>query len=778
MVTDLIIGVLVLGLVVFRQVISRPVADLDMRVPLIVAVLGAFELGSFLDHKRIGSWLAVSLLGSLVIAAVFGMARAATVRIWLRDGQAWAKGTWLTGALWAVSLAAHLGYDALVTVRSAAGLGSASILLYLAVTYAVQRLVIGYRAERTSPAARSGRIGAEVPEMQRRTLLGALAMLPLVSRFAAAACGVAGPGQPGSPIRRVRPGEPGWPGPAEWAKLANSVGGRLVKVDSPFVVCAPDPGSPACADLFQNLKDPFYIDDSVALTQTLGWVDAWTSEPSAYAVLAQSSADVAAAVNFAREHRVRLVVKGGGHSYTGGSNAAHSLLIWTRPGMQAIELLGSFVPQGASGQVEPETAVSVGAGAIWMDAYNAVTTIGGRYVQGGGCTTVGVAGLVQGGGFGSFSKGFGTAGANLLEAEVVTADGTVRIANAVSNPDLFWALKGGGAGTFGVVTRLTLRTHPLPDYFGAVFATIAAASDAAYLTLVGQVMSFYRESLLNPHWGEQLTFGAGRQVSVGMLFQGLTQAQAEQTWALLFAWVTARSAEYTLTGPGPDDKPVFLTFPARGFWNPAVVGQVPGLIVPDDLSGSPKNYYYWATNAGEVGQVLHAFESTWLSQKLLDPQRQPALVDALIRASQFWQVSLHCNKGLAGAPANALDWTKDTPMNPAVLDSFALAIVAANEPPAYPGIPGHEPDIEQGRRNARTVGAAMAPLKALRKRPASYISETDYFQGDWQTSFWGDHYARLAEVKERYDPEGLFFVHHGVGTSTDELAPGVRQIDG
>ena len=169
-----------------------------------------------------------------------------------------------------------------------------------------------------------------------------------------------------------------------------------------------------------------------------------------------------------------------------------------------------------------------------MDAYHAVTTLAGRYVQGGGCTTVGVAGLVQGGGFGSFSKGFGTAAANLLEAEVVTADGTVRVANAVQNPDLFWALKGGGGGTFGVVTRLTLRTHPLPDYFGGVLATITATSDGAYLTLVERMISFYRDHLLNPHWGEQIQFGHGSQVTVGMLFQGLTQVQAEQTWAPLF----------------------------------------------------------------------------------------------------------------------------------------------------------------------------------------------------------------------------------------------------
>jgi FAD/FMN-containing dehydrogenase len=69
--------------------------------------------------------------------------------------------------------------------------------------------------------------------------------------------------------------------------------------------------------------------------------------------------------------------------------------------------------------------VSCGAGAIWMQAYDAVTTKGGAYVQGGGCTTVGVAGLVQSGGFGSFSKHYGTAAAGLLEAEVVTADGKI-----------------------------------------------------------------------------------------------------------------------------------------------------------------------------------------------------------------------------------------------------------------------------------------------------------------------------------------------------------------
>ena len=594
--------------------------------------------------------------------------------------------------------------------------------------------------------------------MQRRELLKGLAVLPLplaagVNDVAHAATG--------SPAEHVRRGGPGWPDLAEWARLRARVGGRLVKVRSPFAACTPHPGSRACTDLFENLlRNPYYISESVGLTETLGWTDAWTSQASAYAVLARSSADVAAAVNFARKHRVRLVVKGGGHSYVEGSNAPDSLLVWTRPNMRAVKLHDRFVPRGAAGLVEPEGAVSVGAGAIWMDVYDAVTTRAGRYVQGGGCTTVGVAGLVLGGGFGSFSKGFGTAAANLLEAEVVTADGAVRIANAVRNPDLFWALKGGGGGTFGVVTRLTLRTHTLPAFFGAVLATITAASDAAYSTLVAQVISFYRDSLLNPHWGETIRFGPGRQIAVSMVFQGLTQADAEKTWAPLFDWVTARPADYTLATPA------ILTLPARDFWNAEVLQQVPGLIVPADLPGVPKHYFYWEADAPQVGQVLHAYQSTWLSQRLLDPERSPALVDALTHASQIRWVSLHFNKGLAGAPANVLDWTRDTSMNPAVLDSFALAIAAANEPPAYPGIAGHEPDVARGRVDATLVDSAMAPLRALAERPAAYVSEADYFQDDWQAAFWGDHYARLTQIKDHYDPRGLFSVHHGVGTET------------
>jgi FAD binding domain len=345
-------------------------------------------------------------------------------------------------------------------------------------------------------------------EMNRRGFFRRLAAIPLLpvlwrrsaTSTQAAISSVSSP-------RRVRPSGPAWPTAESWEKLNQEVGGHLIKVQFALAACANGSDNPTCQEVLKNLQNPYYIGDQPGATQTSGWVDGWMSAPSAYAVAARSTADVVAAVNFARENNLRLVIKGGGHSYQGTSNAADSLLIWTRA-MNGIVLHDAFVGAGCAASETPQQAVTVESGAIWMHTYNAVTTQAGRYVQGGGCATVGVAGLIQSGGFGSFSKNYGTAAAGLLEAEIVTADGAVRIANACTNPDLFWGIQGGGGGSLGVVTKVTLRTRELPAFFGGVFATIKAASDAAFRRLIGQFISFYTDSLFNPHWGRDYHISA------------------------------------------------------------------------------------------------------------------------------------------------------------------------------------------------------------------------------------------------------------------------------
>jgi hypothetical protein len=101
-------------------------------------------------------------------------------------------------------------------------------------------------------------------------------------------------------------------------------------------------------------------------------------------------------------------------------------------------------------------------------------------------------------------------------------------------------------------------------------------------------------------------------------------------------------------------------------------------------------------------------------------------------------------------------------MNPDVLDAFALAIIASGGPPAFPGFP--PPDLMAAGAARSRVQAAMAALRDAAPASGAYINECDYFQTDWQKAFWGPHYPRLSRVKRRYDPGGLFTVHHGVGS--------------
>ncbi|MEO7941309.1 MAG: FAD-dependent oxidoreductase [Burkholderiaceae bacterium] len=475
--------------------------------------------------------------------------------------------------------------------------------------------------------------------MKRRHLLRAATAVPLFGAGAARFLpdAFASPAAAGMP--RVRPGDATWPSQANWTQLANTVGGRLVKVPDPMQPCRDANAAAACAAHFKALKNPYFLGDDVALTQTLGWVDAWTSQPSAYAVLAHSAADVVAAVDFARTHHLRLVVKGGGHSYQGRSNAPDSLLVWTRS-MDAITLHDAFIATGCAAKAAPVRAVTVGAGALWAHVYDAVTTRAGGYVQGGGCMTVGVAGLIQSGGFGSFSKAFGLAAASLLEAEVVTADGAVQVANACINPELFWGLKGGGGGSLGVVTRLTLRVHALPESFGAVNMSLQASSDAAFRRLIGLIVDFCARSLLNPHWGEQIRLRPNNRLQISMVFQGLQRSQAVAVWQPFMDALDAAPDDFTLSfSPFR-----IVSTSARTFWSPTLIKRALGFISRDDRPGAPASNVFWPGDQGQAGQVLYGYQSAWMPAALLQDANRSAFCDALFAASRHWGVSLHLNR--------------------------------------------------------------------------------------------------------------------------------------
>lgn len=147
------IGLVILAIVIGLQLVARPLGS-DYRIPVILAAIGLFESYSFLSDHHSGPVLA-ALAGSIVLAVIAGVVRAPSVRLWSQDGQVWRRGTWVTAVLWVVTLAAHLGYDALVT-HGKTDVGTATILLYFAVSQAVQRVVLSARAARLSDTGSAG----------------------------------------------------------------------------------------------------------------------------------------------------------------------------------------------------------------------------------------------------------------------------------------------------------------------------------------------------------------------------------------------------------------------------------------------------------------------------------------------------------------------------------------------------------------------------------------------------------------------------------------------
>ena len=166
-----------------------------------------------------------------------------------------------------------------------------------------------------------------------------------------------------------------------------------------------------------------------------------------------STADVAAAVNFAREHGLLVAVRGGGHN-AGGLGSCDDGLVIDLSGMRGVTVDAA------------QRIARVQGGARWSDV-DATTHALGLATTGGLISTTGVGGLTLGGGLGWLMRSYGLASDNVVGMELVTADSEIRHASATENPDLFWALRGGG-GNFGVVTAFEFRLHPVRTMYAGM----------------------------------------------------------------------------------------------------------------------------------------------------------------------------------------------------------------------------------------------------------------------------------------------------------------------
>lgn len=249
-------------------------------------------------------------------------------------------------------------------------------------------------------------------------------------------------------------------------------------------------------------------------------------------------ADVALGLDFARIHRLRPIPRSGGHSYVGASTG-DGLVIDLGP-LDTLRLDG-------------EVAV-IGAGAKLSDVY-AQLIAQGRCLPSGSCLSVGIAGITLGGGFGVTDRLHGLSCDALVGARLVRADGQILSCDAQQEPELLWGLRGGGAGQFGIVTELRMRTHALGPMteFEALFA-------GADLPAVLAAWQAWPQRMPDWIWS-QLVLGADGRGGVALRLWGVAvadEASLQPHWtglldqvgrAPLAQRVRASSYRQTLLGP-------------------------------------------------------------------------------------------------------------------------------------------------------------------------------------------------------------------------------------
>jgi FAD/FMN-containing dehydrogenase len=293
-----------------------------------------------------------------------------------------------------------------------------------------------------------------------------------------------------------------------------------------------------------------------------------------FVVNATTPEHVRLAVKFARDHNVRLVVKSTGHDYVGRSVAPNSLSIWTHH-LRSITPRASFSPKCCSTTtpIPPVPAVTVGSGAQMIDIYTALDALNQTIVGGGG-ETVSVGGYLTGGGHSLLSARYGLAADQVLEMQLVTPTGRLVTANECQNTDLFWAMRGGGGSTFGVMTSVTVRTHPTPqitnlflilasfdtvgprvwDMVAYVISRFPALGDAAGLS----GYSYLFNTIPNP-------LGAGPATVSGMLINVVLQDTRDpkvmtDLWAPVLAHVRDTWPEVVVVDSNVTTFPTFLAW--------------------------------------------------------------------------------------------------------------------------------------------------------------------------------------------------------------------------
>jgi len=408
-----------------------------------------------------------------------------------------------------------------------------------------------------------------------------------------------------------------------------------------------------------------------------------------------NTADVIAAVNFAREHDLLVAIRGGGHNGPGLGVCDDGLVIDLAP-MKGV-------------RVDPVArTVRAEGGATWADVDHATHAFG-MATPSGVISTTGVGGLTLGGGIGHLTRKCGLTIDNLLEADIVLADGSMVTASAEQHPDLFWAVRGGG-GNFGVVTSFLFRLHPIDTvYAGPMLWDVDKAAD---------VLRWYRDFLpaapddLNG-WFAFLGVPAGPPFPEDL--HGRTMCGVVWTW----------------TGPLDTAEETFAPIRAQ-FGPPALdwVGPLPHPALQGmfDPIYPPGDQWYWKAD------FFNELPDEAIARHVEHGTQLPTGKSTM---------HLYPIDGAAGRVANtATPWShRDA--------KWAEVIVGVSPDPA---------DNERMTAWARTYWEALHPYST----GGAYVNFMMEEGNERIRATYGENYDRLTSVKATYDPTNLFQVNQNI----------------
>ncbi|KAJ5816337.1 FAD linked oxidase N-terminal [Penicillium robsamsonii] len=543
---------------------------------------------------------------------------------------------------------------------------------------------------------------------------------------------------------KVFPGDRNWPSQSTWSILDNLLGGALIKTVPIAAVCYsswPEYDSAKCEkitaqwnDSYLHAEDPASAmwplwEGRTCLPTTNASASCTVGGYSTYAVNVSNVAQIQLAVNFARNADIRLVIKNTGHDFNGKSTGAGALGIWTHH-LKDIEYYENYRGSGYQGP-----AVKLGSGVQAGELYEKGKELGFTAV-GGECMTVGVAGgYVLGGGHSPMSSVYGLAADQVLALEVVLANGRFVTVTEESDPDLFWALRGGGGATYGVVTSLISRVYPK----------------------VGVTLSTFN-------------FSTGKDVSVETFWAGF------KSYLKRFpAYADAGTYAYFWVLPTGPDAFTFLMSPL--FAVNHTVDQYNALVQPwyDELhelgiSIQPNTTYYDNFHdAWKAGFPLETVGSSVMKTgSRLFPRANFDNSTSLDATFNALRATITEGFGLLAynMKAELQEGFTSNSANPA----FRKMLMHAMTSTIWTNTTSNA-EIKSKMHDLTNV---IGKWRAVSPDSGAYMSEADIQEPHFQESFYGTNYNRLYKLKHRYDPTALFYAPTAVG-SEDWV---VKSLDG